>query len=212
MTKNKSLARVEAFSDGVFAIAITLLIIEIKVPPLNSIHSSGDLINALIHQWPSYFAFLFTFGSILVQWILHHNIFNYLDGTSRTFLYANGFLLLTVVFMPYPTALLAEYLNTLYAMPAIVFYGIACIINSVGWFFFIRTMYKPKRIIKNETLAGEEVDRMKRNNLPAIFIYTATTILAIWFPYIGLILNTALWILWVSLSLTEKEEEEVQGI
>jgi len=206
MVQNKSLSRLEAFSDGVFAIAITLLIIEIKVPPLNSIHSANDLIHALVHQWPSYFAFLFTFGGILVQWILHHNIFNFLSGTSRTFLYSNGFLLLTIVFLPYPTALLAEYLNTPYAMPAIVFYGLACILNSFGWFLFIRTMYKPKRIIKNEAIAGEQVDKMKRNNLPALIIYIATTILAIWLPYIGLILNCALWILWVSLSLAEKEE------
>jgi len=115
MVENKSLSRLEAFSDGVFAIAITVLIVEIKVPPINSIHSVSDLINALVHQWPSFFAFLLTFGGILVQWIMHHNIFNFLDKTSRPFLYGNGFLLLTIVFFPYPTALLAEYLNTKYA-------------------------------------------------------------------------------------------------
>ena len=85
MTENKSLARLEMFSDGVFAIAITLLILEIKVPPLDSIHSVNDLVKALVHLWPSYFAFFYSFGGILIQWILHHNTFNHLDKASSPF-------------------------------------------------------------------------------------------------------------------------------
>ena len=106
MTENKSLARLEAFSDGVFAIAITLLILEIKVPPIDSIHSANDLVNALVHLWPSYLCFLLFFWRHLIQWIVHHNTFNHLDKTSRPFLYTNGFLLFTIVFFPFPTALL----------------------------------------------------------------------------------------------------------
>jgi uncharacterized membrane protein len=206
MVENKSLIRLETFSDGVFAIALTLLIVEIKIPPTNSIHSPNDLINALIHKWPSFFAFLLTFGGILVQWVLHHNIFNYLDKTSRPFLYANGFLLLTIVFLPYPTALQAENLNTQNAKPAIVFYGLASVLNSIGWFLFIRAMYKPKRLIKNNVFSSEQVDKLKKNNFPALIIYASTTLLAIWLPYIALIISSALWVLWISLSLSEKKE------
>ena len=207
MVENKSLARLETFSDGVFAIAITLLILEIKVPPFDSIHSAHDLVDALIRLWPSFFAFLYTFGSILVQWVLHHNTFNFLDKTSQPFLYANGFLLLTIVFFPYPTALLAEYLNTEYAMPAIVFYGLACVLNSLGWFSFVRSVYKPKRLIKNNTYANEQVGKLKKDNFFALITYMATAVLAIWFPYTALIINSALWILWISLSLAEKKEK-----
>src|SRR5215468_1591482 len=94
MNQSKSLARIEMFSDGVFAIAITLLIIEIKVPSIASIHSVNDLVKALGNLWPSYFAFIYTFGGILIQWILHHDTFNHIDKTSRPFIYSNGFLLL----------------------------------------------------------------------------------------------------------------------
>src|SRR5665213_176853 len=87
MSESKSLIRVEAFSDGVFAIAITLLILEIKVPEIDSIHSTSDLVNALFHLWPSFFAFFYSFGGILVQWIFHHNLFILLDKTSRRLLY-----------------------------------------------------------------------------------------------------------------------------
>src|SRR5678810_567650 len=182
MTENKSLARVEMFSDGVFAIAITLLILEIKVPPLDSIHSVNDLINGLIHLWPSYFAFFYSFGGILIQWIVHHNTFNHLYKTSRSFLYTNGFLLLTIVFFPFPTALLAEYINTDYAMPAIVFYGMTSVANSFAWFLFIRSVQKPKRLL-NDVFSHEEYNKLKASNRFAFVVYLSTAILAVWFPY-----------------------------
>jgi uncharacterized membrane protein len=149
MSENKSLARLALFSDGVFAIAITLLILEIKVPPIDSIHSVNDLVNALVYLWPSFFAFVYSFGGILVQWIIHHSTFNHLDKTSGHLYIANGFLLLTIVFFPFPTALLAEYINTDYAMPAIVFYGMASVVNSFAWFLFIRSVQKPKRLLND---------------------------------------------------------------
>lgn len=204
MAEIKSLGRLETFSDGVFAIAITLLILEIKVPPIDSIHSANDLVNALIHLWPSYFAFLYSFGGILVQWIVHHNTFNHLNKTSRAFLYANGFLLVTIVFFPFPTALLAAYINTEYAMPAIVFYGMASVINSLAWLLFIRSIIKPKRLL-SDSLSSEEYNKLKTSNRFAFIIYASTALLAIWFPYTALTINVALWLLWIYLSLVEKE-------
>jgi uncharacterized membrane protein len=204
MTENKSLARLEMFSDGVFAIAITLLILEIKVPSSDSIHSVNDLVNALVHLWPSYFAFVYSFGGILVQWIIHHNTFCHLNKTSRPFLYTNGFLMLTIVFFPFPTALLAEYINTEYAMPAIVFYGLASVVNSLAWFLFIRSIDKPKRLL-NDAFSSEEYNKLKTSNHFAFVIYSSAALLAIWFPYTALIISVALWVLWIYLSLIEKE-------
>ena len=204
MSQNKSLSRLEMFSDGVFAIAITLLILEIKVPPIDSIHSADDLVNALLHLWPSYFAFVYSFGGILVQWVLHHNTFNHLDKTSRSFLYTNGFLLFTIVFFPFPTALLAEYINTEYAMPAIVFYGMASVINALAWFLFIRSIKKPKRLI-NDAFSPEEYNKLRAGNHFAFIVYASTALLAIWLPYTSLIISVALWALWIYLSLAEKE-------
>src|SRR6187455_1990138 len=183
MSENKSLVRLAAFSDGVFAIAITLLILEIKVPPIDSIHSVSDLVNSIFHLWPSFFAFLYSFGGILVQWIFHHNILNLLDKTSRPFLYINGFLLLTIVFFPFPTALLAEYINTEYAMPAIAFYGMSSVVNSFGWFLFIRTINSPKRLL-NDAFSPEQYNKLKSSNRVAFIIYCSTAILALWFPFI----------------------------
>jgi uncharacterized membrane protein len=204
MSESKSLTRLEMFSDGVFAIAITLLILEIKVPPIDSIHSVNDLVNGLIHLWPSFFAFIYSFGGILVQWIIHHNTFLHLNKTSRAFLYTNGFLLLTIVFFPFPTALLAEYIDTEYAMPAIVFYGLASVVNSLAWFLFIRSIDKPHRLL-NDAFSNEEYKKLKISNRFAFAIYSSTALLAIWFPYTALTINVIVWALWIYLSLMEEK-------
>src|SRR6185369_1202222 len=105
-------SRLEAFCDGVFAIAITLLIIEIKIPSTPSINSNADLWSALKDITPSISAFLLSFGTILIVWVNHHAFFKLIHKSTPAFIYANGVLLLSVAFMPFPTALVGEYLLT----------------------------------------------------------------------------------------------------
>jgi uncharacterized membrane protein len=200
----KENSRIEAFSDGVFAIAITLLVLELKVPPVASIHSVSDLWNGLINLWPSYFAFTLSFGILLVSWVNHHYLFNILDKSSRPFLYANGFLLFTITFMPFPTALLAQYITTDYAKPAIAFYCFGGVVNSLGWNLLLHTLYKPEKLIVSEE-SIKIVDTIKHSTQIGFVIYSITTIMSFWFPVIALIINLLLWIVWISLSITTKE-------
>lgn len=102
--------RIEAFSDGVFAIAITLLILAVKVPKAADLGEDG-LSAALLAQWPQYLAFVTSFATILAKWINHHRIFTYIQRSDHTLLYWNGLVLLLVTFLPFPTALMAEYLQ-----------------------------------------------------------------------------------------------------
>ena len=89
-------------------------------------------------------------------------------------------------------------------MPAIVFYGIASVINSLAWFLFIRSINKPKRLL-NDAFSTEEYNKLKTSNRFAFIIYASTALLAIWLPYTALIINIALWVLWIYLSLVQKE-------
>ena len=114
-------ARVQTFCDGVYAIAITLLVLNLKVPPHDSIHSVADLWYRLGMMWPSWCAFLLTFLVLSISWTNHHMIFSTIEGSTSHFTYANCLFLLTVVVLPFATALLGEYLNTEYAQPAVVF-------------------------------------------------------------------------------------------
>jgi len=104
-------ARLEAFSDGVFAVAITLLVLELKVPPRDSLTGERDLLHALLDQWPSWFAFITSFLTILVVWVNHHNVFKAIGRTDQVFLLLNGLLLMSVTVIPFATNLLAEYIE-----------------------------------------------------------------------------------------------------
>ena len=106
MTETTTNSRLEAFCDGVFAIAITLLILEIKVPPAEHVHSVNDLWHELFILWPSYFAFVYSFGTILIMWLNHNQMFGMMKRSSVRFMYANGFVLMTVTLVPFLTALL----------------------------------------------------------------------------------------------------------
>ncbi|MGZ5008093.1 MAG: TMEM175 family protein [Methylobacter sp.] len=108
MHEEKETGRVEGFSDHVFAIAMTLLVIEIKIPSQEQVAAEG-LAQALAALWPSYLAFLTSFFTILVIWVHHHWIFQLISKIDHPSLYINGLLLLFVAFVPFPTALIAEY-------------------------------------------------------------------------------------------------------
>jgi uncharacterized membrane protein len=102
--------RLEAFSDGVFAIAITLLVLDLAVPARDQLRRGG-LGAALAHQWPSYFAYLVSFLVIGIIWVNHHTMFSKVKLIDRPVLFANLALLLVVSVIPFPTRLLAEYLT-----------------------------------------------------------------------------------------------------
>ena len=104
-TSSSTTVRLEAFSDAVIAIAITLLVLEISVPHAKD----DDLLDALLDQWPSYLAFIISFVVIGIMWVSHHSMFQRIAAVDRGLLFVNLILLLGIAFLPFPTALLAEY-------------------------------------------------------------------------------------------------------
>jgi uncharacterized membrane protein len=134
--------RLEAFSDGVFAIAITLLILEIKVPQTGEIAASG-LWTVLASRWPSYLGYVISFLTIGIMWANHHALFTYIRRTDRPFILANLFLLMMVAFLPFSTGVLAEHLPEPDSrVPAAVFYGMTLVLIAIGfngvWLYGIR--------------------------------------------------------------------------
>jgi len=108
-TTAKETTRIDAFSDGVFGIAITLLVLEL----IQILHfqTSDGLLNTLLNHWQSFLAFLIGFITILVCWINHHFAFEYIKKVDTNLMWINGFLLFVVTLTPFPTAVLAEYLE-----------------------------------------------------------------------------------------------------
>jgi uncharacterized membrane protein len=99
-------SRLEAFSDGVFAIAITLLVLDLPVPHVEA----GELATALLDQWPAYAAYVVSFAIVGIIWINHHAVFGYVKRADRAVLFLNLHLLLWVTVIPWPTRLLADYM------------------------------------------------------------------------------------------------------
>ncbi len=130
----KETGRIEAFSDGVFAIAITLLVLDLKVPESSGPAGSGRLVPALLRQWPMFVAYLTSFATILVMWVNHHKLFTLIRRANGAFLFLNGVLLLFVTFVPFPTALVSEHLRgpeapTAAAIYTATYFGTAIVFN-----------------------------------------------------------------------------------
>ena len=202
MLETKETARLEAFSDGVFAIAITLLILEIKVPPADSIHSTGALWQRLFELWPSYFSFIYSFGAILIMWLNHHRAFSIIKKTSLPFMYANGFLLLTVTFIPFPTALLSQYITTDFQKPAIIFFCFSSMLNSFAFVLWSNAFMRPKRLI-DPNIDPKTIAKSYKSTRFGFFLYSFTTALAFWLPTTALLINCSAWVLWIALSMQE---------
>src|SRR3954447_20216694 len=101
--ESKETARVEAFSDGVFAIAITLLVLDLRLPPGEGEGSEREFFEALVRLWPQYVAFLISFAFIGIMWMNHHRLFTYITKSDTTLMILNLLLLLGVTVVPFPT-------------------------------------------------------------------------------------------------------------
>ncbi len=194
----KETARVEAFSDGVFAIAITLLVLEFKVPRLGHDASGAELWAALRELWPSMVAFLGSFAAILIMWVSHHGLFRLVRRVDTPFLYANGFMLLLVTFVPFPTAVLAEYLGHPGERVATAFYCFTFVITSIT--FQVWWWTTNRRRLLHERVAPHTIARIWGAYRFGFGVYIAATALSFWSAAAGLGLCVALWAYWALLS------------
>lgn len=175
-------ARLEAFSDGVFAIAITLLILDIKVPPLPDwaapAASSGNhwLLDQLKEEWAAYVAYLMSFAVILVMWVNHHHIFTLVDRVDRPFLFWNGLLLMLVSIVPFPTSLLARYFMTPAAKVAAAVYAGHGLLISLAFQGVWQYAIRGRRLLAPGTEA--EVARLSAQYRFGPFMYLVAFALA----------------------------------
>jgi uncharacterized membrane protein len=104
-------ARTEAFSDGVIAFAITLLVLNLKDPFLDPVLRQGSLFQGLLTQWTAFFAFVTSFATILIMWVNHHNMFTFIKRVDTTLMFLNGLLLFFIVLTAFTTLLVANHVS-----------------------------------------------------------------------------------------------------
>ena len=195
MAETNPNSRLEAFCDGVFAIALTLLIIDIKIPSATEINNTADFWLALKHITPSVLAFVLSFVIILITWVNHHAAFKLAHKSSPSFIYANGFMLLTVVFIPFPSSLMGEYILTDHAAPAVVLYNSTLALQAISWILVTSAALKDQ-LSKNEKSILTARSSRKFGYF-AFILYSLCAIVAFWFPFTIAIITTITWIFWL---------------
>jgi uncharacterized membrane protein len=181
-------SRIEAFSDGVFAIAITLLIIEVHVPAREHAESLG---HALLDLWPSYLGYLTSFLTIGVMWINHHHVFSLIDRVDRTMLLLNTLLLMLIAFVPFPTAVLAQFIETDGARAAAVLYGATLTLTAITFFVWWRYASAERRLIA-PGVADETVDDVTRAYTPGTLLYGGAMVIGFIAPWLSAALYLAI--------------------
>jgi uncharacterized membrane protein len=174
-------ARTEAFSDGVFAIAITLLVLDIRIP----VSAFADPWSGLAHEWPAYLGFATSFVTIGGIWLAHHGIFRRLQYANNGIMRVNLLLLMAVSFLPFPTRFVAEAIRDTDAeRAAVILYGASLLVISLllgalwGSVALDRTLLKPE-------VSAEEYSAILRATTPSIGFYLVATLVAIPFPRVA---------------------------
>ena len=212
----KETGRLEAFSDGVFAVAITLLVFNLKVPQLSSDTSIPEgLKNALFspNQWAAYFTFFISFSTVLIMWISHHSMFKLVQKSDTLFQFANGFLLLLVTVVPFPTELVGTYLATKAASTACVVYaGLFTIINVAYNLLWWSAAYHRRLLFPNVSRAL--IKMRTRNYLLGLPSYLCAMVIGVWLPAVSIGICSVLWLFWAFTSYekapTRKPHENLQ--
>lgn len=193
-------ARIEAFSDGVFSIAATLLVLELKPPPANAPFWHG-----LVGQWPGFAAFLLSFLFIGIMWINHHRLFQHITRSDDVLMLTNLLLLLGVVWIPYPTSLMAQAVNRGGLRDAAILYN--------GSYLVMALLFNLQlRLVIGRGLVDPEfatVRRMSSSYLLGPGLYALSFALTWWNVGVSLALNGAMALYFLVAPSREKDRDEV---
>lgn len=195
--EEKETGRLEAFSDGVFSIAITLLALDLAVPHLGSASSTQVLGEALARQWPSYVAFVTSFFTILVMWVNHHLVFKLIRKPSARLMFANGFLLMMTTTVPFSTRLLSEYFGLPGARLACAVYSGTFVLISVGYILVWQSLLHDRTLFKSD-VSERVIETITRNYRLGTPLYLVATAAAFFSVDVSVGICTALWIFWAA--------------
>lgn len=175
-----SKSRFESFTDGVFAIAITLLVLEFHLPSFAGVPTDNEQVQALLGIWPQYLVYFASFATIGIMWLNHHALFRYIEKITYGIAVANLFLLLLICFLPFATEVLARFGVT---RTASVYYGLTLFAISVGYVAVHRQVIAAHPHLPQGFTAW---------NLVGLLLYPAATMLAYFLPLGGIVMYVAI--------------------
>jgi uncharacterized membrane protein len=181
--------RVEAFSDGVFAIAITLLVLDLRAPD-----HRGEMLRQLVYQWPAYLAYLASFGYIGVIWVNHHQLFTRIAAVDLGLIWRNLALLLGASVLPFPTAALSNAFQLgghADEVAAFVLYALVAAVTAATWLLLFQYLSTHERLLSQHTPTAFFAAERRRALLGVIAYLLAATV-ALWQPLGSLLIICAL--------------------
>jgi uncharacterized membrane protein len=177
------LNRLEALSDGVFAIAITLLVLELAVEP----DAEQDALRAILEEWPSYLAYVTSFLTIGVVWLIHSAITKHLRAADGTLYRLNLLVLLLASFLPFPTKLVSDFIENEEAeRVAVVFYGLTLLALVISLTFLVRYASEQRELVKDQI--DEETLAAGRVYQPSYVLYLVAIGVGLAFPVLAVAL------------------------
>jgi len=198
-----STARLETFADGVFAIAATLLILDVTADA----RGGQGLSHALEHSWPQYAAYAISFLTIGIIWVNHHTCLDQIGRADRRFLFLNVAFLMCVAFIPFPTRLVAEHLRDDGARAAAVTYGLTLVATASMFNAFWFYAALGRRLIA-EDANQRTVSGISRSFIPGVPTYAIATLIALWSAYAAVTIFAALALFYVLESSAFGRSEE----
>lgn len=193
MDRNDGLTtqRIESFSDGVFAIAITLLVLEIRLPE-HGVSATASLAKDLIELIPSFFAYILSFAMIGTYWVNHHYIFSLYQQTNHIFNLLNVFFLMCIAFLPFPTAVLGSHLSNVdKQQTAVAFYTFGLLLPAAAWLLMWLYASHRNRLI-DPNLDPSFTYYLTRQYIVCCAMHVIALITAFFQPIFGLVLATGL--------------------
>jgi uncharacterized membrane protein len=196
--QQKETQRIESFSDGVFCVAITLLALEIGLETKTD-ESNGSLTQALIHLWPKYLSYFISFVNVLLAWIGHHGLFKNLRNTNNYVMISNGFLLMLIALVPFPTRTLGQYLLTGAFKTAVVFYTGYFVLISIAFRLLWFAASRSKELLIQH-ITEVEINKITRNENLGLICNFIILIISLINPWIALFLSFIMWVYWIVLN------------
>jgi len=200
----KQTGRLEAFSDGIFGVAITLLAIEIGIKEYDGA-TNLNLWQKIIDDWAEYFTYFNSFATVLLVWMGHHKILNKIWRTNHWLILVNGLVLLFVVLFPFPTKMVGEFLDTNAVNTAVSFYAGFTGLIVVSMLLLNICIVNNKKIIIDPDKNLPWFKNMIKGQIIGITVYAFAAIIAFYSPFIGLALTFGMWVFW---AIATKDREE----
>ncbi|KLT64310.1 TMEM175 family protein [Pedobacter sp. BMA] len=195
----KETGRIEAFSDGVFSIAVTLLVLDLHIPESMDGEHPVKLLEALKLLWPGYIAFIISFFSIFIIWVNHHKIFKQIYKRNTGLMFANGLILFLVSLVSYPSALLAKfYLTDSRQLSVTIYTGLFVAINIA--FNLLWQQASSDRKLLRPGISNAAIARLRNNYLYGFPTYLSAFIISFFYPDLALAICVLLWIFWAASS------------